>query len=136
MLRLSLKHPRYGYRRITILLREESWLVNFKRVYRLWSQEGLKVPKKQHQRLYDGTSANSCHKKRAEHCNHVWSYDFLSERLENGRRIRLLVVIDEYTRECLALDVARSFRGEDVVELLRYLCEGRSDTVAPGGPTL
>lgn len=121
MLRLSLKHPRYGYRRITILLREDSWLVNFKRVYRLWCQEGLKVPKKQHKRLYDGTSANSCDKKRPKHYNHVWSYDFLSERLENGRRVRLLVVIDEYTRECLALDVARSFRGDDVVELLRYL---------------
>ena len=121
MLRLSLKHPRYGYRRITILLREDNWLVNFKRVYRLWCQEGLKVPKKQRQRLYDGTSANSCDQKRPAHYNHVWSYDFLSERLENGRRVRLLVVIDEYTRECLALDVARSFRGDDVAELLRYL---------------
>ncbi len=121
MLRLSLKHPRYGYRRITILLREADWLVNFKRVYRLWCQERLKVPKKQHKRVYDGTSANSCDKKRPEHYNHVWSYDFLSERLDNGRRVRLLVVIDEYTRECLAMDVAKSFRGEDVVELLRYL---------------
>jgi len=100
-------------------LREADWLVNFKRVYRLWCQEGLKGPKKQRQRLYDGTSANSCDKKRPEHYNHVWSYDFLSERLENGRRVRLLAVIDEYTRECLALDVARSFRGDDVVELLR-----------------
>ena len=121
MLKLSLKHPRYGYRRITILLREEDWLVNFKRVYRLWCQEGLKVPKKQHKRLYDGTSENSCDKKRPEYYNHVWSYDFLSERLENGRRVRLLAVIDEYTRECLALDVAKSFRGQDVVEVLRYL---------------
>ena len=90
MLRLSLKHPRYGYRRITILLREADWLVNFKRVYRLWCQEGLKVPKRQHKRLYDGTSENSCDKKRPEHYNHVWSYDFVSERLENGRRVRLL----------------------------------------------
>jgi transposase InsO family protein len=121
MLRLSLKHPRYGYRRITILLREADWLVNFKRVYRLWCQEGLKVRKKQPKRLYDGTSANSCDKKRPEYYNHVWSYDFVSERLDNGRRVRLLVVIDEYTRECLAMDVARSFKGEDVVELLRYL---------------
>jgi hypothetical protein len=87
MLRLSLKHPRYGYRRITILLREDSWLVNFKRVYRLWCQEGLKVPKRQRQRLYDGTSANSCDKKRSEHYNHVWSYDFLSERLDVTDRV-------------------------------------------------
>ncbi len=94
MLKLSLKHPRYGYRRVTILLREDSWLVNFKRVYRLWCQEGLKVPKKQHKRLYTGTSANSCDKKRSQYYNHVWSYDFLTERLENGKRVRLLVVID------------------------------------------
>jgi len=80
MLRLSLKHPRYGYRNITI-----------------------------------------CDKKKPEYYNHLWSYDFLTERLENGRLVRLLVVIDEYTRECLAMDVAKSFRGEDVVELLRYL---------------
>jgi len=121
MLKLSLRHPRYGYRRITILLREDSWLVNFKRVYRLWCQEGLKVPKKQRKRLYTGTSANSCDKKRSEYYNHVWSYDFLTERLENGKRVRLLVVIDEYTRESLAIDVARHFSGQDVVELLRYL---------------
>ena len=121
MLKLSLKHPRYGYRRITILLREDTWLVNFKRVYRLWCQEGLKVPQKQHKRLYTGTSANSCDKKRPEYYNHVWSYDFLAERLENGKRVRLLVVMDEYTRESLAIDVARHFSGQDVVELLRYL---------------
>ena len=121
MLKLSLKHPRYGYRRITILLREDDWLVNFKRVYRLWCQEGLKIHIKQHKRLYAGSIDNSCDRKRPEYYNHVWSYDFLTERLENGRRLRLLVVIDEYTRECLAIDVARSFRGDDVVELLRYL---------------
>ena len=121
MLKLSLKHPRYGYRRITILLRENDWLVNFKRVYRLWCQEGLKIRRRQAKRLYAGSSDNSCDKKRPEYYNHVWSYDFLAERLENGRRLRLLVVIDEYTRECLAIDAARSFRGDDVVELLRYL---------------
>jgi transposase InsO family protein len=95
--------------------------VNFKRVYRLWCQEGLKVPKKQHRRLRGGTSANSCDRRRPEYYNHVWSYDFISERLENGRRVRMLVVMDEYTRECLAIDVARKFRGQDVVEVLRYL---------------
>jgi putative transposase len=121
MLKLSLKHPRYGYRRITILLREYSWLVNFKRVYRLWCQEGLKVQKKQRKRLYTSTSANSCDKKKPEYYNHVWSYDFLTERLESDRCVRLLVVIDEYTRESFAIDVARNFSGRDVVELLRYL---------------
>jgi len=122
LLDLHVKHPRYGYRRITILLRQDDWLINFKRVYRLWSQEGLKVPRKQHKkRRGDGSSENACHRKRSEHYNHVWSYDFVTERLENGRKVRLLVVIDEFTRECLALDVAQSFKGKDVVDVLRYL---------------
>ncbi len=122
LLDLHVKHPRYGYRRITILLRQDDWLINFKRVYRLWCQEGLKVPRKTHnKRRGDGSSENACHRKRPEHYNHVWSYDFVTERLENGRKVRLLVVIDEFTRECLALDAARSFKGKDVVEVLRYL---------------
>ncbi len=122
LLNLHVKHPRYGYRRITILLRQDDWLINFKRVYRLWCQEGLKVPRKQHKkRRGDGSSENACHRKISEHYNHVWSYDFVAERLENGRKVRLLVVIDEFTRECLALDVAQSFKGKDVVDVLRYL---------------
>ena len=121
MLELHVKHPRYGYRRITILLRQNDWLINFKRVYRLWCQEGIKVPRKQHKKLHTGTSENSCDRKKAEYYNHVWSYDFVNERLENGRKLRMLVVIDEFTRECLALDVAKHFKGKDVVEVLRYL---------------
>lgn len=121
LLDLHVKHPRYGYRRITIKLREKDWLINFKRVYRLWCQEGLKIPRKQHKKLYVGGSNNACHRKRPEYYNHIWSYDFLSERLENGRLVKLLVVLDEFTRECLALDVAKSFKGHDVVEVLRYL---------------
>ena len=121
MLELHVKHPRYGYRRITIKLREQDWVINFKRVYRLWCAEGLKVPRKQRKKLYTGGSDNACHRKRPEYYNHVWSYDFVAEQLENGRKVRLLVVIDEFTRECLALDVAKSFKGEDVVEVLRYL---------------
>ena len=121
MLILTVKHPRYGYRRITILLREDGWFVNFKRVYRLWCQEGLKVRKKQIKRLFLGTSDNACDRRRPEYANHVWSYDLLTERLENGRRVKLLTVIDEYTRECLAIDVAKHFKGDHVVEVLRYL---------------
>ena len=121
LLDLHVKHPRYGYRRITIKLREKDWIINFKRVYRLWCQEGLKVPKKQHKKRRTGTSENSCDRKKPEYYNHVWSYDFVNERLENGRKVRMLVVIDEFTRECLALDTARHFKGEDVVEVLRYL---------------
>ncbi len=119
---LRLKHPRYGYRRITIKLREKDWIINFKRVYRIWCQEGFKVPRKQHKKhRCNGGSENACHRRRPEYYNHVWSYDFLTEKLENGKRVKLLVVLDEYTRECLAMDVAKHFGGEDVVELLRYL---------------
>ena len=121
LLSLHVKHPRYGYRRITIRLRECGWWVNFKRVYRLWCQESLKVYKKQCKRRFEGSSKNACHRKRPEYKNHIWSYDFLSERLENGRLVKLLVVIDEYTRECLAIDVNRKIKGPDVVEVLRYL---------------
>ena len=122
LLDLHVKHPRYGYRRITIKLREKDWFINFKRVYRLWRQEGLNVPRRQRQkRRGDGSSANACHRKRPEHYNHVWSYDFVTERLENGQKVKLLVVIDEFTRECLALDADRQFTGYDVVEVLRYL---------------
>lgn len=127
MLKLTVRHPRYGYRRVTILLRERGWFVNFKRVYRLWCQESLKVPKKPARRLYVGSSENACDRKRPEHVNHVWSYDLLTERLETGRRIKLLTVIDEYTRECLAIDVARHFKGNDVVEVLRYLFAVRGE---------
>ena len=101
--------------------------MNFKRVYRLWCQEGLKVHKKQIKRLFVGTSENSCDRKRPEYVNHIWSYDLLTERLENGRRVKLLTVLDEYTRECLAIDVGRHLRGEDVVDLLRYLFAVRGE---------
>jgi hypothetical protein len=79
------------------------------------------VPKKRHKKLHAGSSENSCDRKKADYYNHLWSYDFVNERLENGRKVRMLVVIDEFTRECLALDVARHFKGQDVVEVLRYL---------------
>jgi len=127
MLILHVKHPRYGYRRVTILLREKGWWINFKRVYRLWCQEGLKIRKKQRKKLYTGSSDNACHRKKPKYYNHIWSYDFLSERLENGRLVKLLVVIDEYTRECLAIDVNKSVKGPDVVEVLRYLFAVRGE---------
>ena len=121
MLNVHVEHPRYGYRRITILLREQGWWINFKRVYRLWCQEGLKVPQKQRKKLSGGCSANACDRKRPAYYNHIWSYDFLSERLENGRLVKLLVVLDEFTRECLAIDASKSIKSRKVVELLRYL---------------
>ena len=83
--------------------------------------------RKQRKRLYTGTSDNSCDRKKPEHYNHVWTYDFVTERLENGKRVRMLVVIDEYTRECLAIDVGKKFTGHDVVEVLRYLFAVRGE---------
>ena len=115
LLVLHVKHPRYGYRRITIKLREKGWFINFKRVYRLWCQEGLKIRKKQHKKLHIGCSENACNRKRPEYYNHIWSYDFLTERLENGRGLKLLFVIDEFTRECLSIAVNSKTTGLAVV---------------------
>jgi transposase InsO family protein len=99
------------------------WRVNHKRVERIWREECLQVPKKQHKkrRLPGSGSENSCVRRRAQYKDHVWSYDFVAERLEDGRNVRLLVVIDEFTRECLAIEVARSFTARQVLEVLRYL---------------
>jgi transposase InsO family protein len=118
---LALENPRLGYRRITGLLREEGWTVNHKRVYRIWRAEGLKVPQKQRKRRRLGCSDNSCVRKRSEYINHVWSYDFLVDRTADGRRLKLLVVIDEFTRECLSIEVARSITAGDVISTLEYL---------------
>ena len=96
------KYRRYGYRRICELLRKGDFLVNHKRIYRLWCQEGFRRPKKQRRKKhYNGTSANACDKKRAEYMNHIWSYDFVETRLEKGRKTRILNVIDEFTKESL-----------------------------------
>ena len=108
MRRLSLKRPRFGCPRIHRELVENGWRVNRKRVHRLWKKEQMQVPRKQHRRRrLPGGSQNGCLRYRSKHRNHVWSYDFVSERTEDGRQLRLLVVIDEYTRECLAIEVGR-----------------------------
>jgi transposase InsO family protein len=96
--------------------------VNQKRVHRIWKEENMQVPRKQHRRRrLPGCSQNSCVRHRAQRMNHVWSYDFVAERTEDGRQLRLLVVIDEYTRECLAIEVGRSFTARDVIGVLQYL---------------
>jgi putative transposase len=125
MRKLSQKRPRYGYRRITILLRDEGWRVNRKRVRRLWLREGLKVPQKQRKKRRLGHSGNSSRRRRARRINQVWSYDFLHDQAADGKPLRLLPVVDEYTRECLAIEVQRSFKAEDVVTTLKYLFELR-----------
>ena len=96
--------------------------MNFKRVHRIWKEEHMQVPQKQRKRRrLPGSSVNGCIRHRATHRNHVWSYDFLTERTEDGRQLRILVVIDEFTRECLAIEVARSFTARDVIMTLQYL---------------
>ena len=117
MVGLSRENPRYGYRRVWALLRREGWKVNKKRVHRLWREEGLKVPKRQRkrQRSPEGTSENGCARRRAEHKDHVWSYDFVMDRTEDGRRLKMMPVVDEHTRECLAIEVERSITAEDVI---------------------
>lgn len=125
LLALSRDHPRYGYRRITVLLRSEGWRVNHKRVQRLWREHGLKVPQKQRKRRRLGCSANGATRRRAEHRNHVWSYDFIEDRTEDGRRLKLLPIVDEFTRECLTIEVERNMTAQDVMATLRYLFELR-----------
>lgn len=121
MLELVREHPRYGYRFLTALLRREGWSVNRKRVYRLWQHEGLQVPKKQRKKRRLGTAAGGCIRRRAEHKDHVWAWDFVFDRTENGRSIKWLSIIDEHTRECLALEVNRRMTSEDALDVLRDL---------------
>ena len=125
MRELSAAHPRYGYRRVWALLRAERFAVNRKRVQRLWRREGLKVPQTQRKRRRLGHSGNSCSRRKAEYANHVWSYDFVLDQTSDGRRLKLLPVVDEFTRECLAIEVERRLTARDVVATLAYLVELR-----------
>ena len=118
---LAAKYGRYGYRRITALLRREGWRVNHKRVERIWKREGLKVPKKQPKRGRLWLNDGSCVRLRPERRDHVWAYDFVQARTHDGRCVRMLTVIDEHTRECLAIDVARTLKSDDVLERLAWL---------------
>ena len=112
---------RYGYRRITALLQEDGWWVNHKRVERIWRREGLKVPKKQPKRGRLWFNDGSCIRRRAEGPNDVWAYDFVQGRTHDGRSFRMLTLIDEFTRECLSIDVSRRLNSEDVLERLTWL---------------
>jgi putative transposase len=118
---LATRYGRYGYRRITAMLMQESWRVNHKRVERIWRQEGLKVPKRQPKRGRLWLNDGSCIRLRPEHKDHVWSYDFMVDRTADGRAFRILTVIDEYTRECLAIPVGRRITSQDVIDKLFQL---------------
>ncbi len=115
IIELACEFGRYGYKRITALLRREGWHVNRKRVFRIWRREGLKVPHKQPKRGRLWLGNGSCVRLRPTHANHVWSYDFVFDRTHDGRPVRMLTLIDEYTRECLAIDVARQQNSETVL---------------------
>ena len=121
IIRLAVRFGRYGYRRITALLRDMGWIVNHKRVERIWRREGLKVPKKQPKRGRLWLNDGSCIRLKPERKGHVWAYDFVACRTEDGRAVRMLTVIDEYTRECLAIKVARRIRSDDVIHTLTEL---------------
>lgn len=111
-------HPRRGYRMIWGMLRLDGWRVNVKRVYRLWKREGLKVPSKQHKKRRLGSGENGILRRRAEHKDHVWCVDFIHDRDAWGRPLKWLSVVDEFTRECLALEVGRSITACGVAEVL------------------
>jgi putative transposase len=118
---LSQKHPRYGYRRITALLRREGWRVNAKRVQRVRRQEGLKVSKRQRKMRRLGQSTGLRHQ--AQRPNQVWSWDFVEDQTEAGSKLRILTLIDEFTRQCLAIHVAWSIPAVDVITVVEAAME-------------
>ncbi len=118
---LATQYGRYGYRRITVMLQRSGWLVGIKRVHRIWRREGLKVPQKQPKRGRLWLNDGSCIRLRPEHPDHVWSYDFVEDRTHNGRKYRMLNIIDEFTRECLAIRVSRRLKAVDVIDALTDL---------------
>jgi putative transposase len=136
ILALAAKYGRYGYRRITALLQDAGWPVGKDRVQRIWRREGLKVPQKQRPRGRLWLGDGSCVRLRPERANHVWSYDFVKAMTHDGRALRVLVVIDEYTRECLALRVARRLGSLQVIDTLAdvMLVRGIPEHIEPGSP--
>lgn len=121
IIELATRYGRYGYRRVTALLQASGWAVNVKRVERIWRREGLKVPHKQPKKGRLWLNDGSCLRLRPEHPNHVWSYDFVEDRTHNGRKFRTLNVIDEFTRECLAICIDRKLNSTAVIDVLTDL---------------
>ncbi len=112
---------RVGYRMVTDMMRNNGTKINHKRVERIWREEGLKLPKKQTKKRRLWLNDGSCIRLRAEHRNHVWSYDFIEDKTYNGKKIRILNIIDEHTHECLASIPRRSWRNSDIIEVLSGL---------------
>jgi len=123
--RISAAHPRAGYRMATALLRRAGLEINVKRVQRLWRQEGLRVPRRQRKRTRVGKSENGTQRLSAERVNQVWSYDFVMDQTEDGRRLKWLPICDEFSRECLALEVERRMEARDVIRILEEAVSAR-----------
>jgi len=121
MLELVRRHPRYGYRRIWVLLKREGWLVNRKRIWRLWKQEGLKVPQNKHKKRRLGLAENGGIRLASSGKDGIWAMDFVFDATADGRSLKWLTLVDEFTRECLALEVSRQFKAVDVIDVLREL---------------
>ncbi len=121
MKRIAGDYPSYGYRFITAKLRQEGWQVNHKRVQRLWRKEGLQVPYRRRKKKSGGSSENACNVRKAEYINHVWTYDFVDDATEDGRKLKFLTVLDEHTRESPAIEAGRSIKSRDVIAVLEYL---------------
>src|SRR5580698_2539239 len=121
IIQLASTYGRYGYRRVTALLRAAGWRVNRKRVLRIWQREGLKVPAKQSKRGRLWLNDGSCIRLRPQYPNHVWAYDFVADRTVDGRPLKMLTVIDEFSRQCMAIPVARRLNSDDVLATLTEL---------------
>jgi len=118
---LAAAYGRYGYRKVTGRLRLEGWQGNRKRVARIWREEGLKVPRKQPKRKRLGLADGSCIRLRPQHPNHVWAYDFVADQTHDGRPLRMLTIVDEFSRKCLAIRVERKLQSKHVLEVLGEL---------------
>jgi putative transposase len=131
ILDLACRFGRYGYRRVTAILRREGWRVNHKRVERIWKREGLKVPKKQPKRGRLWLTDGSCLRMRPEYRNHVWTYDFVADRTKDGRALKMLTLVDEFSRECLTIEVSRRLRSMNVLEILseQFLIHGAPEYI-------
>jgi transposase InsO family protein len=125
IVQLAAVYGRYGTPRINAMLRHEGWHVNHKRVERIWRREGLKVPRKQPKRGRLWLNDGSCIRLRPERKDHVWAYDFVSGVTHDGRPFRMLVIVDEFTRECLSIDAERNLNSDDVLERLAWLMSTR-----------
>lgn len=121
VVKVASEYGRYGYRQVTGILNMEGWNVGKDRVFTIWRQEGLKVPQRQPKRARLWLADGSCIRQRPEYTNHVWSYDFVSEKTHDGRSFKILNIIDEFSRECLMSLVARKIRSQDVIMALADL---------------